>query len=159
MECPFIKEDSFGRKIRMYKTGDLVRWNEDGQLEYIGRIDSQVKLRGYRIEIGEIESRAREIEGVGQAVAEVRKVNGVDHLVLYYTLAEGRPLSESDIRIRLESSSLAEYMVPDAYVFLAELPYTPSGKVNRKALPEPEIKAEDYVEPQGDTDRDRKSVV
>lgn len=153
VECPFIKEDSFGRKVRMYRTGDLVRWNEDGQLEYLGRMDGQVKLRGYRIELGEIESRAREVEGISQAVAEVRKVNGVDHLVLYYTLAEGRPLSESDIRIRLESSSLAGYMVPDAYVFLAELPYTPNGKVNRKALPEPELTKNKCVPPSNEIEK------
>jgi amino acid adenylation domain-containing protein len=151
VDCPFVKEDRWGRPVRMYHTGDLCRWNEDGQLEYISRIDTQVKLRGFRIELGEIESKALNIEGIRQAAAEVRKVMGNEHLVLYYTLDEGSTLSEEDIQLALATSSLADYMVPDVYMKLDVMPMTPNLKINRKALPIPEMKrATEYVAPVGE---------
>ena len=125
VDCPFVKQDRWGRPVRMYHTGDLCRWNEDGQIEYMGRIDTQVKLRGFRIELGEIESKALNIEGVRQAAAEVRKVMGNEHLVLYYTLESSASLSDDDIRATLAASSLAEYMVPDAYMQMDVMPMTP----------------------------------
>ena len=154
VDCPFVSEDRWGRKVRMYHTGDLCRWNNDGDLEYMGRIDFQVKLRGFRIELGEIESKVLQMEGIRQAAAEVRKINGVDHLLLYYTLDNGSSLNEDDIRQALEASSLAEYMVPDTYMQLETMPLTPNGKVNRKALPIPEIRSHtEYVEPANETER------
>ena len=151
VNCPFVKEDRWGRPVRMYHTGDLCRWNEDGQIEYLGRIDTQVKLRGFRIELGEIESKALNIEGIRQAAAEVRKVMGNEHLVLYYTLNGGATLTDEDIRTTLSASSLADYMVPDAYVQMDVMPMTPNGKINRKALPAPELKrATEYVAPVGE---------
>ena len=153
VDCPFVKEDRWGRPVRMYHTGDLCRWNEDGQIEYLGRIDTQVKLRGFRIELGEIESKALNISGIRQAAAEVRKVMGNEHLVLYYTLEEGSSFTDEDIRQALAGTSLAEYMVPDAYMRLDAMPMTPNLKINRKALPAPEIKrANDYVAPEGETE-------
>ena len=153
VDCPFVKEDRWGRPVRMYHTGDLCRWNEDGQIEYMGRIDTQVKLRGFRIELGEIESKALNIGGIRQAAAEVRKVMGNEHLVLYYTLEEGSSLTDEDIHTALVGTSLAEYMVPDAYMLLDVMPMTPNLKINRKALPTPEIKrANDYVAPEGETE-------
>ena len=153
VDCPFVKADRWGRPVRMYHTGDLCRWNENGQIEYIGRIDTQVKLRGFRIELGEIESKALNIEGIRQAAAEVRKVMGNEHLVLYYTLEEGSALTDEDIREALAGTSLAEYMVPDTYMRLDAMPMTPNLKINRKALPTPEIKrANDYVAPEGETE-------
>ena len=153
VDCPFVKEDRWGRPVRMYHTGDLCRWNEDGQIEYLGRIDTQVKLRGFRIELGEIENKALNIEGVSQAAAEVRKVMGNEHLVLYYTLAEGATLSEEEIHQALAASSLADYMVPDVYMHLDVMPMTPNLKINRKALPVPEMKrATEYVAPVGETE-------
>ncbi|MCF0167964.1 MAG: amino acid adenylation domain-containing protein, partial [Bacteroidales bacterium] len=133
--CPFVGKDG----AKMYRTGDLVKWNDDGQLEYLGRIDNQVKLRGFRIELGEIESQAMDIEGIGQAVADVKRLNDSDYLVLYYTLAEGATLTEADIKSILDSSSLAEYMRPDFYMQLAAIPLTPNDKVNHKALPDPDL--------------------
>ena len=154
VDCPFVSEDCWGRKVRMYHTGDLCRWNEQGDLEYMGRIDFQVKLRGFRIELGEIESKVLQLEDIKQAAAEVRKINGVDHLLLYYTLDNGSALSDDDIRQTLEASSLADYMVPDTFMQLETMPLTPNGKVNRKALPIPEIKSHtEYVEPANDTER------
>ena len=153
VDCPFVKEDCWGRPVRMYHTGDLCRWNEDGQIEYLGRIDTQVKLRGFRIELGEIENKALNIEGVSQAAAEVRKVMGNEHLVLYYTLAEGVTHSEEEIHQALAASSLADYMVPDVYMQLEVMPMTPNLKINRKALPTPELKrATEYVAPVGETE-------
>ena len=154
VDCPFVSKDRWGRKVRMYHTGDLCRWNKDGDLEYMGRIDFQVKLRGFRIELGEIESKVLQMEGIKQAAAEVRKINGVDHLLLYYTLDNGSTLNDDDIRQALEASSLADYMVPDTYMQLETMPLTPNGKVNRKALPIPEIQSHtEYVEPANDTER------
>ena len=151
VDCPFVKQDRWGRPVRMYHTGDLCRWNEEGQLEYISRIDTQVKLRGFRIELGEIESKALNIEGIRQAAAEVRKVQGNEHLVLYYTLESNSTLTDEDIRKTLAASSLAEYMVPDAYMQMDTMPMTPNGKINRKVLPAPEMKrATEYEAPKGE---------
>ncbi len=154
VDCPFVKEDRWGRPVRMYHTGDLCRWNEEGQIEYMGRIDTQVKLRGFRIELGEIESKALNIEGVRQAAAEVRKVMGNEHLVLYYTAVDGSAINDEAIRTALTASSLAEYMVPDAYMRLDTMPMTPNGKINRKALPMPELKRSiDFVAPEGEMEQ------
>ena len=151
VDCPFVKQDRWGRPVRMYHTGDLCRWNEEGQLEYISRIDTQVKLRGFRIELGEIESKALNIKGIRQAAAEVRKVMGNEHLVLYYTLESNSTLTDEDIRKTLAASSLAEYMVPDAYMQMDTMPMTPNGKINRKVLPAPEMKrATEYEAPKGE---------
>ena len=151
VDCPFVKEDAWGRPVRMYHTGDLCRWNDDGQIEYLGRIDTQVKLRGFRIELGEIESKALNIEGIRQAAAEVRKVMGNEHLVLYYTVVDGSPIDDETIRQALAASSLADYMVPDAYMQMDSMPMTPNGKINRKALPAPEMKrATEYEAPKGE---------
>ena len=153
VDCPFVREDRWGRPVRMYHTGDLCRWNEDGQIEYMGRIDTQVKLRGFRIELGEIESKALNVGGIRQAAAEVRKVMGNEHLVLYYTVEEGCALTDEDIHQALAGTSLAEYMVPDTYMRLDAMPMTPNLKINRKALPTPEIKrVNDYVAPEGETE-------
>ena len=151
VKCPFVKQDRWGRPVRMYHTGDLCRWNDNGQIEYLGRIDTQVKLRGFRIELGEIENKALNIDGIRQAAAEVRKVGGNEHLVLYYTLADSAMLSEEDIHQALAASSLADYMVPDAYMKLDVMPMTPNGKINRKVLPAPEMKRTSaFVAPQGE---------
>lgn len=151
VDCPFVKQDRWGRPVRMYHTGDLCRWNDDGQIEYISRIDTQVKLRGFRIELGEIENKALNIEGVRQAAAEVKKVQGNEHLVLYYTVDEGSSLTDEDVHKALAASSLADYMVPDAYMKLDVMPMTPNLKINRKVLPIPELKrVNEYVAPEGE---------
>ena len=151
VECPFVKEDRWGRPVRMYHTGDLCRWNEDGQIEYMGRIDTQVKLRGFRIELGEIESKVLNLEGIRQAAAEVRKVQGNEHLVLYYTVVDGSAIGDDDILAALKASSLAEYMVPDVYMKMDVMPMTPNGKINRKALPAPALqRTTEYEAPKGE---------
>jgi len=136
--CSFIKGE------KMYHTGDLVRWNENYELLYMGRIDTQVKLRGFRIELGEIESNMAKFEGIKTAVAVIKEIAGVQHLCGYYS-AEA-PVDHQQLRTFL-SSSLTEYMVPTAFVYIKDMPMTPNGKVDVRSLPLPEIKAEEIVAP------------
>ena len=137
-----------GRTMKVYHTGDLVRYNDSGNLEFLGRIDFQVKLRGFRIELGEIESRANQFDGIQQVAAEVK--NG-QTLCLYYTASTD--IDKEALKAFL-AETLADYMVPSALMQLDEMPLTPNGKVNRKALPEPAITSSaEYVEPEGDVER------
>ncbi len=121
---------------RLYKTGDLARLLPDGSIEYLGRNDFQVKLRGFRIELGEIEARLAAYPGVREAVVTApQDTSGEKRLVAYYTAAE--ELDAQALRAHL-MGALPEYMVPAAYVHLESLPLTPSGKLDRKALPAPD---------------------
>ncbi len=122
---------------RLYRTGDLARTLADGAVEFLGRIDHQVKLRGLRIELGEIEAALDELPGVKAAVVMARADGGETRLVAYVVADPAPELSE--IRTVL-SRSLPEYMLPSALVVLAAMPLTPSGKVDRKALPAPELR-------------------
>jgi hypothetical protein len=115
---------------RLYKTGDLARWLPDGVIEFLGRIDHQVKLRGFRVELGEIESLLMQHAQVRQAVVVAR-----GERLIGYIEASQRPPAE-ELRTFL-SRSLPDYMVPSSYVFLDALPLSPNGKVDRRALPEP----------------------
>ena len=124
---------------RLYRTGDMVRWLSDGRLEYIGRGDGQVKVRGYRIELGEIEAVLRRHESVREAVVIARDeaTGGGKRVVSYCVMAEGAEVSAAQLREHVRGV-LPEYMVPAAVVLLDEMPLTPNGKVDRKALPVPE---------------------
>ena len=124
-------------QARMYRTGDLGRWREDGNIEYLGRNDFQVKLHGYRMELGEIESRLAQCAGVREAVVLVREDRpGDKRLVAYYSAEPAEAPAVVGLRTAL-ASQLPEYMVPTAYVCLPAWPLTPSGKIDRKALPAP----------------------
>ena len=133
-------------QARMYRTGDLGRWQEDGTIEYLGRNDFQVKLHGYRMELGEIESRLAACPGVREAVVLVREDRpGDKRLVAYYSVAtDGEAPVEAMLRKQL-AAQLPEYMVPTAYVALAAFPLTPNAKVDRKALPAPGRERPDLV--------------
>jgi amino acid adenylation domain-containing protein len=129
---------SAGPGARLYRTGDLARYRRNGRLEFIGRIDNQVKLRGFRVELGEIESALTEHPGVAQAVVVIREESESDRrLVAYIVGCDGGAPSSAELKTHLRSS-LPEYMVPAAFVTLAEMPLTPNNKVDRRALPAPE---------------------
>jgi amino acid adenylation domain-containing protein len=133
---------------RLYRTGDRVRWLEDGNLEFAGRVDHQVKIRGYRIELGEIEAVLQQHPGVIQAVVVVREHETRDkRLIGYLRLNQG--VSKGDLRSYL-LERLPEYMVPNALIEAGELPQTPNGKVDRRALAlfeEEEKATEDHARP------------
>ncbi|OXS22705.1 non-ribosomal peptide synthetase [Pseudomonas fluorescens] len=125
---------------RLYRTGDRVRWSRDGVLEYLGRLDQQVKLRGFRVEPEEIEARLLALDGVAQAVVLVRD----GQLIGYYTAHT--PLDERDVKAAL-AAELPEYMVPAQVIRLDAMPLSPSGKIDRRALPEPVWHTREHVEP------------
>jgi amino acid adenylation domain-containing protein len=123
---------------RMYRTGDLARYLPDGTVDFLGRLDHQVKLRGYRIELGEIESVLAKHPAIKQSVVTVREFSsGNQRLVAYLVPANGSLPSRTELDAFAEAQ-LPEYMVPGAYVSLAELPLTANGKIDRKALPAPD---------------------
>ncbi|MDF3203083.1 non-ribosomal peptide synthetase [Pseudomonas sp. 1912-s] len=130
---------------RLYRTGDRVRWAADGVLEYLGRLDQQVKLRGFRVEPEEIEARLLALDGIAQAVVLVRETAAGAQLIGYYTAIEA--LDEQDVKTAL-AAELPEYMVPAQLMCLDAMPLSPSGKLDRRALPEPVWRVREHVEPQ-----------
>ncbi|WP_239657423.1 non-ribosomal peptide synthetase [Mycobacterium riyadhense] len=131
--CPFGGLGAPG--TRMYRTGDLAYWGADGQLRYVGRIDDQVKIRGFRIELGDVQAALVGVDGVNQAAVIAREDNPGDKRLVGYVTGMVQPL---EVRAAL-AARLPDYMVPAVVVVLDELPLTVSGKVDRRALPVPEI--------------------
>ncbi|MCF7849347.1 MAG: amino acid adenylation domain-containing protein, partial [Kiritimatiellales bacterium] len=142
---------------RMYRTGDLAKWLPDGRVECLGRVDSQVKVRGFRIELEEIEKNMELHPAVKQAVASVyQAADGTNRLAGYFQCLENRQVELSSLR-NLLKKNLPDYMIPSAFVALERIPLTPSGKTDRKALPEPGIGAlaasTEYVAPRNALER------
>ena len=139
---PFISESEKTQKknLRLYKTGDLVRWLPDGNLEFLGRIDNQVKIRGFRIELGEIEAVLTKHKNISQSVVIVRDDSKQKTIVAYYVLNKE---NKNKISAKRLSESLAKqlpkYMIPSYFIELESIPLTTNGKVDRKALPKPNI--------------------
>ncbi|WP_100001466.1 non-ribosomal peptide synthetase [Bacillus velezensis] len=125
-------DDPFYPGERMYQTGDIARWTEDGLVEWLGRSDGQVKVRGYRIEPGEIEAAIRRIDGIREAAVTARNEHGETAL---YAYIEGR--ESDDVRAEL-ATRLPAYMMPAQFIKMSEWPVTPSGKLDRRALPAPD---------------------
>ncbi|MFL5385853.1 MAG: amino acid adenylation domain-containing protein [Longimicrobiaceae bacterium] len=138
--------DPFGAApgARLYRSGDRVRWKADGTLEYLGRIDQQVKLRGFRIELGEIEAALLDSPLVREAVVMVRGEGDERHLVGWVVPEAGAAPGTRELREAV-SRRLPEYMVPAAFVVLEKLPLTNNGKVDRRALPEPDAAFDDFA--------------
>jgi len=126
---------------RLYRTGDRVRWSNDGVLEYLGRLDQQIKLRGVRLEPQEIEARLLALDGIAQAVVLVRNAT----LIGYYTAHTA--WVEQDVKAAL-AAELPEYMVPALLMRLDAMPLSPSGKLDRRALPEPVWQVREHLEPE-----------
>ncbi|MFE9582071.1 amino acid adenylation domain-containing protein [Nocardia sp. NPDC006044] len=139
--CPFAGEPG----ARMYRTGDVVRWHPSGSMEYLGRTDDQVKVRGHRIELGEVGSVLRQVPGIASAAAIAINRDTDAALVAYYVPEPGSAYESGTeaensgaIRVHL-ADRLPDYMIPSALVRLAELPLTTNGKLDRKALPVPDL--------------------
>jgi amino acid adenylation domain-containing protein/non-ribosomal peptide synthase protein (TIGR01720 family) len=133
---------------RMYRTGDRVRRLPDGSVEYLGRADFQIKLRGYRIEPGEIEAKLSELGGVREAVVLLRGTGAAARLVAYIAGTADADSLRQQLR-----AAVPEHMVPSQLLVLAELPRNANGKVDRKRLPEPEAAARVYVAPRNAAER------
>ncbi len=135
---------------RMYKTGDLARWLPNGKIEFFGRLDDQVKIRGIRIELGEIEHEILKHSEIKEAVVLAREKEGDKYLVAYYL--SGEEIETARLRAYL-ADKLPDYMLPSHCVHLKEWPLTTGGKIDKKALPDPQIEAgEDYVAPSNESE-------
>ncbi|WP_405295866.1 D-alanine--poly(phosphoribitol) ligase subunit DltA [Methanobrevibacter sp.] len=143
--------------IRFYRTGDLAKWDDNGEVEILGRLDDQIKLRGLRIEIGEIESAIKEFEGIKSLAVVVKKIKGNDHLCAYFTVYDEYKSDEDNYSIDIDAlkehlnDKLTYYMVPTVYMELDELPQTLNGKTDLRNLPEPVLITE-YVAPENDVE-------
>ncbi|MGD1022109.1 MAG: amino acid adenylation domain-containing protein [Candidatus Sulfotelmatobacter sp.] len=136
---------------RMYRTGDLARYLQDGNIEFLGRADFQVKIRGFRVELGEIEAVLEKHPGVASAVVVAHESNGEKRLAGYVIATDPKP-SGGELSKYLKDW-LPEYMVPADFVFLETMPLTPNGKVDRRALPRPQVSTErgaDFVAPRNE---------
>ena len=144
-QCPMTND-------RLYRTGDLAQWLPDGNILFIGRTDQQVKIRGYRIELGEIEHHLLNVNTIKQAVVLARENKpGEKYLCAY--IVPHKPMEDSNLRETL-SRHLPDYMIPSYFIRLEKLPLTSNGKIDRKALPEPEVKTREdgYQAPRDDVE-------
>jgi amino acid adenylation domain-containing protein len=154
----FVPDPFAANGSRLYRTGDLTRYHPDGSIGYVGRLDHQVKIRGFRIELGEIEACLRSHADVHEAVVLAQN----DQLVAYFTCGSGpggAPLPNAHLKAHLKQT-LPDYMVPAHLVLLDEMPLTPNGKLDRKALPVPDASQlqRDYVAPASEQERQLAAI-
>ncbi|WP_348738825.1 amino acid adenylation domain-containing protein, partial [Tenacibaculum sp. 190524A02b] len=148
IENPFKEDD------KIYKTGDLGKWLPDGNIEYVGRKDDQVKIRGYRIELGEIENVLSKLPTVSQCCVLAKEDTSGDKRLVGYVVSE-ETFDKETIQLQLKTS-LPDYMIPNLWVELEEMPLTNNGKLNRKALPDPDgemLSTREYVAPRNETEQ------
>lgn len=153
---PFSSEPG----ARLYRTGDLGRRLPDRNIEFLGRADDQIKIRGYRVELGEIEAVLAQHPGVRECVVVARKLGTDMRLTGYVVPQAGQELDSGSLRSFL-AGRLAEYMVPGAFLILERLPLTPNGKVDRRSLPSPSTERQtttEYVAPRNGTERDLAGI-
>ncbi|HEX8592566.1 MAG TPA: non-ribosomal peptide synthetase [Pseudomonas sp.] len=143
----FVPDPLGDAGTRLYRTGDRARWSAEGVIEYLGRLDQQVKLRGFRVEPQEIEARLLAQPTVLEAVVMVRETQGGAQLIGWYTASSDVPAEQ--LRTAL-AAELPDYMVPAQLIQLAQMPLSPSGKLDRRALPEPQWQLRVYVEPRSE---------
>ncbi|MCY8823358.1 non-ribosomal peptide synthetase [Bacillus atrophaeus] len=144
-------ENPFKPGKRMYRTGDLARWLPNGNIEIIGRIDHQVKIRGFRVELGEIESNLLKVNGIQDVIVLDKTKDGSKVLCAYYVSQIDNVGPELRQQLKI---NLPDYMIPTYFIKLDHMPLTPNGKIDRKALPEPEeMTVQDYVAPRNDVEK------
>lgn len=147
------KDDiTYGKNLQLYKTGDLVRWLDDGNLEYLGRIDDQVKIRGFRVELGEIETILNTHPKLKQGIVIIIDHDGQKQIIAYYIseIAINEKILAKELKDFL-SARLPEYMIPSAFVRIEKVPLTVNGKVDKKKLPQAEYDSyinDEYIAPQ-----------
>ncbi|MGV8124227.1 MAG: amino acid adenylation domain-containing protein [Candidatus Xenobiia bacterium LiM19] len=153
IDNPFVTEEERGRghNLKLYKTGDVVRWLPDGAIEFHERNDDQVKISGFRVELGEIEHRLAEYPSLSQCAVLCREHGGNKYLAAYVTA--GEKIDAENLNTYL-SKLLPYYMVPSFFIQLDEMPYTVNGKIDRRALPEPDFTGgeENYAAPRNETE-------
>jgi amino acid adenylation domain-containing protein len=146
---PFSKEPG----ARLYRTGDRARWRPDGSIEFVGRADHQVKVRGFRVELGEIETELRKQPGVREVAVIAQATSGGTRLIAYFT---GEEAPEIEALRSGMAVGLPDYMVPAAFVKLDRLPLSPNGKLDRKGLPNPDQSsyvAREFAAPVGEIEQ------
>lgn len=153
----FLKNPfAINEHTRMYRSGDLARWLEDGTIEYLGRADEQIKIRGFRIEPGEIENVILEFGGIRQCLVHVKEDNNSEKKLIAYLVGSEGKYDKEKLQEHLRSK-LPEYMVPALFIDIPELPLSNNGKVDRKALPRPGIERPDlqvlYKAPFSETEK------
>ena len=131
-------ENSIDSDGYLYRTGDLVKYHSDGNIEFLGRNDFQVKIRGFRIELGEIETRLLEFENIKEAVVIVNESRSNEKKLAAYLILKKKDKIDINSLIAFLKEKVPDYMVPSFYIELDKFPLTPNGKIDRKALPEPD---------------------
>ncbi|UFZ03315.1 amino acid adenylation domain-containing protein [Bradyrhizobium ontarionense] len=144
----------FGQGERLYRSGDRARWRDDGELEFVGRLDDQVKIRGARVELREIEAALRSHPAVEQVAVVPYRAEGHEDTHLIAHVVSSRPLAARLLREHL-CARLPDYMIPTGFMALERLPLTPTGKIDRLALPLPDLgpSSSDFIAPRNDTER------
>ncbi|GLT16993.1 hypothetical protein GCM10007938_07700 [Vibrio zhanjiangensis] len=160
IENPFSSQND----ARLYKTGDLAKWNRQGELEYLGRLDHQVKIRGFRIELGEIDSQLQRHQNVSESITvDIEGANSWDKQLVSYVVPTESKFEEKKLTESLTkylSCVLPAHMIPSQVIVLESLPLTPNGKVNRQALPQPNFRVEtiEYSAPLSETESQLASI-